>query len=286
MSDTPRVIITGAGGQLAGHLEKVLAAGGDWNAKSFSEAELDITDSDRIREVLQQHRPQWLINAAAYTNVDGAEENHELANRVNGLAVSKLADACNECGATLVHISTDYVFDGSSEKPYAEHDAPNPQNAYGRSKLLGEQNAQHAETHIIVRTAWLYGIGGRNFIEAILARAAKGQPLRVVADQNGSPTYAGDLAVAIEQLMRVDAAGLFHFTNANATTWHGLAIKAIEIAGYDVPVSPTTTAEFGAVAARPMYSVLNCDKFTATTGRQPRPWPDALHDYMRNRKNA
>ncbi len=256
----------------------------EWEVIARDLPELDITDPSSVRDLVRAHSPRWVVNTAAMTQVDDCETAEAQARAVNAKAVGCLAEVCTETNGTLVHLSTDYVFDGRSSRPYVETDEPNPISVYGRTKLLGEQYARSARRHLVIRTAWMYGPGGRNFVETILGRAASGAPLRVVNDQFGSPTHASDVAECVERLMRLDAEGVFHVTNGGEATWHELACRAIALAGLDAAVEPVTSEMYVTPAARPRYSVLDCGKYVALTGHQPREWDAALSEYVRDRR--
>jgi dTDP-4-dehydrorhamnose reductase len=219
-------------------------------------AQLDITRFDDVCEAVAAHRPDIVINAAAYTNVDGAESDQTGAYKLNAVGPRNLAVASYRHGIPLAHISTDYVFDGTSNRPYHEFDPVNPQSVYGRSKLAGEQAvAAHNPRHYIVRTAWLYHTEGRNFPKTMLAQAEKNEA-RVVEDQYGSPTYAPHLAAGIARLIETGAFGVYHLAGGGVVSWFGLARKLYDLLGIKAAVHPVTTAEFPRPAARPRYSAL------------------------------
>ncbi|MBI4797025.1 MAG: dTDP-4-dehydrorhamnose reductase [Deltaproteobacteria bacterium] len=251
-----KVLITGAAGQLGRALVEELGRR-DWEAVATDLPEMDITDRDAIWRALSDHRPGVVINAAAATRVDDLEGDPDLAMKVNALGPRHLAVACRRLGAKLVHISTDYVFDGAKTGPYLEWDATNPLSIYGLSKLLGEEGVrQQCPDHFILRTAWLYGLPGPNFITAILARARQGQELKVVHDQRGTPTSAPALAAQVLALARTEAFGTYHATCQGEATWYEFALLILERAGLTVKVRPCTTEEFPRPARRPANSVL------------------------------
>ena len=244
--------------------------------------EVDISNRDATRKQFQDRHPHLVINAAAFTDVDGCEKRVDDAFRVNAQGVENVAFVCRELGIRLIHVSTDYVFDGKSKIPYREDAPTNPLGVYGQSKLEGENRARRIlpET-CIVRTAWLYGKAGRNFVEAILGQAEKETILKVVDDQQGSPTYTKDLAIALKVLAEKGLTGVFHVTNQGACSWYDFAGKILELAGRtDVQVLPISTGELGRQAPRPASSVLNCTNFESATGMKMREWPDALNDYL------
>lgn len=269
------VLVTGALGQLGRALPAALA---NHEVVALPRGELDIADLDAVREVVRMHRPDLIINAAAYNRVDDAEADDTAAYRGNALGPRNLALASADIGIPLLHVSTDYVFDGRATRPYHEFDRPDPQSAYGRSKLAGEQAVRALNPrHYLVRTAWVYDAQGGNFPRTILSLAARPE-VRVVDDQTGSPTYAPHLAAAIARLIPSAAFGTYHFAGQGAVTWYGLTRKLYELRGIATPVVPVTTAEFPRPAQRPRYSVL-------TTLQEPRivlpPWQDGLADFCR-----
>jgi len=270
-----RILLTGADGQLGMELVRALAPHGELIPSTL--ADLDITHpgcADKVATL----RPEWVVHAAAATDVDGCEREPEQAMAVNAEGTRRVAEGCRRAGAGLVYLSTDYVFDGSKESPYAEWDHPAPLNAYGRSKLEGEQATRNVAPHwIIVRTAWLYGIHGRNFVKTILAKVAAGEPLRVVKDQVGSPTYAGDVADAIALLLSRERTGMYHVTNGGACSWYEFAREILRLAGFDqIAVTPITSAELDRPARRPAYSVLENAAWNAAGFPPLRPWREAL----------
>lgn len=246
----------------------------------------DIADPQALAEAVEKNQPTLVINAAAHTKVDLCEQEEDRANAINGHAVGELAKLARSRNAALVHVSTDFVFDGSSDRPYRTDDQVKPLSAYGRSKLLGEQLLQeHApERWLIVRTAWVYGRHGANFPRTMVQAAAAGKQLRVVSDQHGSPTYAPDLAGGILRLLDSHAAGIFNFTNTGQTTWFDFARAALKAFGSGADVSPVSSDEWSRIrpgaAPRPQYSVLNLAETEEHIG-PIRPWQDGLRDYAR-----
>lgn len=298
------ILITGANGQLGQALARTLtvhrprSTSGECQLFLFSHRELDITDSDLVMRVFRQVNPTVVIHAAAYTNVDGCELNPDLAFRTNALGTRNVAVAAEKVGAKLIYISTDYVFDGRDgtgalrQKPYTEFDRTNPLSVYGRSKLAGEEYALALTRRaFIVRTSWLYGPGGNNFVRTILrlaqerrealARGLPVQPLRVVDDQVGSPTYTVDLAWVIAQLLETERYGLYHVSNSGSTSWYQFARAILEVVGWtEVEITPITTAELGRPAPRPPYSVLD-NYCLRLEGFVPlRPWREALVEFL------
>ena len=274
------LLITGSAGQLGRALGALAPARGltlDGRALDM----LDITDPAAVAAWVTGARPRAVVNCAAYTAVDACEEHEAEALAVNAAAVGHLASACNRVGALLVQVSTDYVFDGTATTPYREDHPVAPMSAYGRTKLAGEVAARAADRHLVVRTAWLYGVGGTNFVEAIRRQVATGAAeLKVVADQTGSPTFCADLARALLDLVAVEATGVVHAVNDGVTTWHGFATEIVHRLGSALPVRPVTTAEYPRPARRPPYSVLATDRLAALVGHRLPPWQDALRRYL------
>ena len=279
-----KLLITGAAGQLGQAL--VLAAGRQgWDAAATDLPDLDITDPQAVWETLNRRRPEVVINAAAATRVDDLESDPDGALRVNGLGPRNLAVACRRLGMKLVHLSTDYVFDGTKAGPYVEWDKTEPLSVYGRSKLLGEEWVrQQCPDHFIVRTAWLYGVPGPNFVTAILARGRHLAPdgeLKVVRDQRGTPTSAMALAPQLLALAATEAFGTYHATCQGETTWCGFARLILETAGLAVKVTPCTTAEFPRPAPRPANSVLD-NRLLRVTGLDRMPdWRTAYRQFWK-----
>lgn len=241
--------------------------------------DLDITDSRCVAAVVADARPDVIVNCAAYTKVDRAESEESAASAINGSAVELLAEAANDAGALLVQLSTDFVFDGRKGTPYEPDDATHPLSAYGRSKLLGETAATHATNWLIVRTSWLFGLHGWNFVEAILRQIGLGNPLRVVNDQRGRPTYTPHLADAIIRLVAAGARGVVHYADAEECTWYDFACAIAP----DVKIAPCDTDEFPRPAPRPAYSVLSTERYEQITGARPASWREGLRDYLQRR---
>lgn len=273
-----RWLITGAGGMLGTDLKEELASR-DETVIALPRTALDVTDSRLVSAAVRDHAPDVIVNCAAYTKVDHAETEEAAANALNGSAVELLASAANEAGALLVQVSTDFVFDGTKGDPYEIDDRTNPLSAYGRSKLLGEVAAGHADRHCIVRTSWLFGTHGPNFVEAIRNQIRKGtNPLRVVSDQRGRPTYTPHLARAIVRLAMQDAQGVVHYADADECSWFDFATAIAE--GSETSVIPVTTDEFPRPARRPAYSVLSTERYEQLTGVPPESWRDGLREYL------
>ena len=274
------IVVAGSHGQL-GRAVLAAAAARGLPAEGRDIDTIDITDRRAVTTWLTGARPWAVVNCAASTAVDDCESREDEALAVNATAVGHLAGACNQIDAALIHVSTDYVFDGRARRPYREDDPTSPASAYGRTKLLGEAQAATALQHLIVRTAWLYGHGGRHFVGAIRGQIEAGsRHLRVVADQHGSPTFCGDLAEAILDLAELKARGIFHAVNAGETTWHGFALEIARLLGADVDVEAVTTDAFPRPAPRPAYSVLDISRLTAVLGRPMPTWQDALARYL------
>lgn len=283
-----RWLITGAAGMVGTDLCDALTARGE-DVVGLTRNDLDITDSRCVAACVEEHRPSIIINCAAYTKVDKAEEEESLANAINGSAVELLAEGANQAGALLVQISTDFAFDGAKRTPYEVNDAPAPLSAYGRSKFLGEVAARHAAKHVIVRTSWLFGVHGPNFVEAMRNQIAKGtNPLRVVDDQQGRPTYTSHLAEAILRIARTahddeHARGVYHYADEEACTWYDFTRAIVEELEAPVDVKPVSTEEFPRPAKRPAYSVLSTERYERVTGVRPASWREGLHEYLQLR---
>lgn len=284
-----RIVVIGGGGQLGTDLVTALA-GHEVNA--LGHADIELTIAAEVREVLQQRAPDLVINLAAFHRVDDCEENPMKAFAVNAAAVHNLARTCQELGASLLHISTDYVFDGKKEFPYEEFDSANPLNVYGVSKLAGEiaiKNVLHK--YYIVRTSGLYGVAGSsgkggNFVELMLRLARDGKPIRVVADQVLSPTYTVDLSKKLVELIGTKEYGTYHITNSGSCSWHEFAKYIIERIGLRADLTPTTTAAFCAKAKRPAYSVLENGSTQRIGLKRLRPWQEAIEAYLLSRKEG
>ena len=270
------ILVVGSKGMLGQELMGLLGSA----ARGVDVEEIDITDLESVQRVLLTLKPSVVVNAAAYTDVDGCQTQVELALQVNGEGVAHLALISKEIGAKLVQVSTDYVFDGGKGSPYQEDDAPAPLSIYGESKLAGEMNAKFNPDHLIVRTQWLYGHAGKNFVETMIKLASERSELTVVDDQIGSPTWTYDLALAIKALIDKGCSGTYHAANAGFVSWNGFAREIFRLAGLDVAVKPMSTAELGRPAPRPLYSTLDCGKLVQDTGFTPQPWQDALKRYL------
>lgn len=280
------LMLTGVYGQLGRALERVARQRGI-STTGHDQDTLDIRDAAAVRECVLRLAPTTVINCAAHTAVDACESDEENAYATNADAVGHLAAACDQAGSRLVQISTDYVFAGDGDRPYIETDPTAPLGVYGRTKLRGEERAAEAHRHLIVRTAWLYGHGGQNFVEAIRDQLNAGAaPLRVVADQRGSPTNCDDLAEAILDLDQRGATGVVHAVNTGATSWHGFAVEIARQLGIQAEIVPVTAAEFPRPAPRPAFSVLDTTLLTSLIGRPMPPWQDALARYLEVRRTT
>ena len=278
-----RAAVVGASGQLGRALVERLGARRVW---SGGREALDVRDGAAVAAWLEREKPDVIFNATAYNAVDAAETDPGEALAVNAAGPRHLAMAARAAGARLVHVSTDYVFDGEKNRPYREDDAPRPLNAYGASKLAGEvMVAASGADALIVRTSGVLGKGasrakGGSFVERILVQAREGKPLRVVSDQVFSPTYAADLAAALVALVDANARGLYHVTNAGGCSWHELAVAALEVAGIDAPVDTLRASDLARPAARPAYSILSNERYRSIGLPPLRHWREALRDLL------
>lgn len=291
------ILLIGQMGQVGQELQKALAPLG--SVTGIGHAEVDLSQPDRLRQVIQDLRPNLVVNAAAYTAVDKAESEPELAAAINAEAPKIMAEEAQRLGAALIHISTDYVFDGQKNTPYLEQDATRPVSVYGQTKQMGETGitevySQSNLPYAILRTAWVYGTYGKsNFAKTMLRLGADREELRVVADQVGSPTWAADIAQAIATLSHSflnpqagSERGIYHFTNSGVASWYDFAVAIFEEAkslGFPVKcdrVVPITTADYPTPATRPAYSVLSCQKISTVLGAPPVHWRQALRQML------
>ena len=272
-----RWFVTGAGGQLATALARLL----EGEVFLSREAALDIRDAAAVRAAVRAYRPDAVLHTAAYTDVDGAEADAELAEAVNVQGTRNLVNAVRGTHTAIVYFSTDYVFDGLKGAPYVESDSPRPLSVYGRTKLQGEEAVLKWPHGLVIRTAWLFSETGHNFVKTILAaaqaRSGSGEPLRVVDDQVGSPTYAGHLAAAVDEALRLGLGpGIYHMAGGGYCSWCELAREVVQVAGLDVEVAPITSAELGRPAPRPAFSALATER--------PIPqlpvWPDGVAEVV------
>jgi len=274
-----RILILGHKGMLGSEL--LLRLLPQHEVTGYDLPECDIASRESCWAAIEAVAPEVVINAAAFTDVDGCETQPERCFAVNAAGVVNLAAACRARGALLIHFSTDYVFDGTKSAPYVEDDECRPLNVYGQSKLAGERFLRESGADfLLVRTAWLYGRRGKNFVRTILAKARAGEPLAVVNDQIGSPTYAYDLARAVQVLLEGEHRGVFHVTNRGTCSWHQFAVAIVKYAGLEVAVKPIGSEKLPRPARRPAYSVLSNGKFIAATGKTMRYWQLALQDCL------
>ncbi|MBQ1781288.1 MAG: dTDP-4-dehydrorhamnose reductase [Methanobrevibacter sp.] len=274
-----KILITGSDGMLGHDLADVLK--GKHELILTTSKTLDITDKNHVIDFVSSQKPDMLINAAAYTDVDGCEKNQELAYSVNGEGVRNLAMACKKIGCGLVHISTDYVFSGENTRPWVEDDETGPISVYGKSKLEGEKAiCEILDKYFILRTAWLYGVNGRNFPKTMLELSENHSKITVVYDEVGTPTYTLDLAQAISKLIETDCYGIYHLTNSGSCSWCEFARYIFEIAGADVEVVPVTADEFARPAPRPSYSVLENRNWVENGFEPLRNYTEAIKEYI------
>ena len=275
-----KILLTGREGQVGWELQRSLVALGD--VVATDRREFDLCDSNAIRRIVRKTSPDIIVNAAAYTAVDSAESEPDVAMQVNAVAPGILAEEAKLLGALLVHYSTDYVFDGSKKSPYKEEDAPNPLSVYGRSKLEGEQAIAASKCrHLIFRTSWVYGSRGRNFLLTILKAAHEKPELRVVDDQFGAPTSSLAIAEATARALQVRGAhGLYHMTAGGQTNWFGFAQTILRNAAISTPVSPIRSDQYPAKATRPRNSVLDNSRLKGAFGMSLPDWEDQLEQVM------
>lgn len=291
-----KIVITGGKGQLGNQLKQILESGksqlGDIPSVYKKNQlilvdvdDLDITNFKDVEDFLNTEKPDLVINSAAMTNVDGCEENKELAFKVNALGARNLAVCCEHIGAKLVQVSTDYVFEGTGNKPYTEYDIPNPASVYGKTKYAGEQYVRDfCSRYFIVRTAWLYGEHGNNFVKTIMKLANEKESIKVVNDQLGNPTYAEDLSYHILKIAATEQYGVFNCTCEGTCSWYDFACEIVKLSGINCNVEPCTTEEFPRPAKRPAFSSLDKMMLRCTVGNEMRSWQDAIKCFMNNIK--
>jgi len=275
-----KILILGAKGMLGRELAEVFSS---QNPILWDKEEIDISSNKEVQEKIGKLKPRIIINAAAYTNVDEAEKNKDLSFKINGEAVGFLAEISKKIDAILIHYSTDYVFDGNKKDGYKENDEPkNPLNIYGQSKLLGEQLLKkNTKKYYLIRTSWLFGKYGKNFVETILNLSQKQKELEVVDDQYGKPTYAPDLAKKTKEILEKQKPfGIYHVTNEKMTNWYEFARKILEVSNINKKVKPCKSEKFSRPAKRPSYSILLNNKLGHL-----RNWEEALKDYIYERNN-
>lgn len=287
-----KIMIFGANGQLGGDIVQILKKQYPQHLLiPITHADLDVTDTDGLRQIITKNEPAVVINTTAYHKVDEVEQNPEKAFAVNALAPWRMAQICRAVGAALMFISTDYVFGRHKDRriPYSENDLPGPINVYGASKMAGEALVQGTwDKHYIVRTSGLYGVRGAsgkggNFVELMLRLAQEGKDIRVVNDQHTTPTYTPDLAFELINLLESGKYGLYHVSNSGECTWYEFASKIFELSGLKPSLTPTTSLEFKTTAARPAYSVLSKEHLAAAGLPPMRSWQDALAEYLKAR---
>ena len=279
-----KILVTGANGQLGREIVGLRTAvqAYEKDVVGADREEMDVTDLDAVRRMVGRVRPDAIIHAAAYTAVDKAESDPDAAFLVNAIGTRNVAIAAEECGCKVCYISTDYVFDGRGAAPYGEYDNTAPESVYGKTKRAGETLVESLSSRwFVVRTSWVFGVHGANFVKTMLAKGQEGATLRVVEDQIGSPTYTKDLATFLLDLVATDKYGVYHATNAGTCSWYEFAKAIFEDAGMTVDLSPCSTSEFPRPAPRPAYSVLG-NTALRMNGFKPLPhWRDALQEYLK-----
>ncbi|MEX2583384.1 MAG: dTDP-4-dehydrorhamnose reductase [Gemmatimonadota bacterium] len=275
-----KVLVTGSSGMLAQAVSSEFRQRGH-EVVALDHSTLDVTDRGEVASALGANRPDVVVQCAAYTDVDGAEAQPELAGAVNGRGAANVAAVCQEIGALFVYPSTDYVFPGDSERPWRPADEPDPVNAYGASKLIGERAALAIDSSLVVRTSWLYGAGGKNFVDTIARLARERDRLEVVDDQIGRPTWTGSLAQVIAKLVESGRRGIFHASDGGAyVSWFALAAEILHIEALSVPLFPVGTEAAGRPAKRPRYSVLDCTETERAVGEPMQDWRAVLRAYL------
>lgn len=276
-----KLIVTGADGQLGRAINMQYAGNTEYELINTDVGELDITDIDSVMKFVRGVQPYAIINCAAYTAVEACEKEEDLAFRINAIGARNLSIASGETGAKLMHVSTDYVFDGNGTRPYRETDPTGPQGAYGRTKLAGEMFVKEfSDRHFILRTAWLYG-DGKNFVKTMLRLSETNDKVRVVRDQVGSPTSAAQLASAVAYLLPTENYGLFHATCEGDCSWAQFTEEIFRLAGKKTAVEAITSEEYGAAVKRPAYSILDNYMFRMTTDFKFADWHDAIAAYLK-----
>jgi dTDP-4-dehydrorhamnose reductase len=279
MVQEPTILVTGANGQLGKEIKQLESAYPEFRFIFLSREDLPIHHFELVRNFFKGYSPQFLINCAAYTAVDRAESEKDLAFQVNGEAVGVLAAVCKEYGTKFIHISTDYVFDGNGTEPYTTESATNPQSVYGASKLQGEKEAmQYNPDTMIIRTSWVYSEFGKNFVKTMLKLMSEREELNVVSDQVGSPTYAADLAAVIMQVIASGKwiPGMYHFSNAGVISWYDFALAIKELSGKTCRVNPIPSSQYPTPAKRPAYSVMDTSRLFNRFGLTPKNWKNSL----------
>ncbi|SDI06194.1 dTDP-4-dehydrorhamnose reductase [Desulfosporosinus hippei] len=277
-----RVLVTGAKGQLGTDMVLCLQRHSElYRVFGYGRADLDITNGSQLAKIFEQVKPDIVIHTAAYTQVDQAETDRDRAYAVNALGTRNLVIEAEKYGAKFVYLSTDYVFDGQKETPYCEYDRTNPQTVYGQSKWAGEEFVLSlSNKYFIVRTSWVYGKYGVNFVKTMLRLGKEGKLLKVVDDQFGSPTYTVDLAGFLQQLIETERYGIYHASNSGSCSWYEFAKKIFEISGMEVDLNPCKTADFPRPAPRPEYSVLDHTGIRLNGFQDLRPWQEGLESFL------
>ena len=285
-----KILVTGSSGMLGRDICKVFSADSEVIGIDIAGDEgsykADITDIAEINEIFTKEKPDIVIHSAAYTDVDGCERDPDKAYRINTEGTRNIAEACSSIGTPLIFISTDFVFDGSKDSPYKEDEETGPINVYGRSKLKAEESLGEFSGHyVIVRTSWLYGAHGKNFVDTIIKKAQENKVLKVVDDQVGSPTYTKDLALALKDLIGsgdLSGSEIYHISNTGDCSWYAFTRKIIDLSGgmEGVMVEPIASTELARAAERPKYSVLDTGKFEERTGQKMRSWKEALGEFI------
>ncbi|MFY0599582.1 MAG: dTDP-4-dehydrorhamnose reductase [Cyclobacteriaceae bacterium] len=278
-----KILITGSNGQLGSEFREI-AKTSNWEFIFTDYKELDITDKNQVTEFFKKHIPNYCINCAAYTAVDKAESEKELAYKINAIGSENLALGCKEVGATLIQISTDFVFDGSASSPLKEDQSTSPINYYGESKLEGELKISAIlNEHIIIRTSWLYSTFGNNFVKTMLKLSETKDELNIIADQIGTPTYAKDLALAVEQIIKEgsESFGVYHYSNEGVASWYDFTKATFEYGSASTKVNPIPTGQYPTPAARPAYSVMDKSKFKEAFSIEIPYWRESLKECIK-----
>ncbi len=286
-----KILITGSNGMLGTDLLNLLRQemalptnNGNIEIIDLPHDKLDVSHKDEVSEVVSTHKPNIIINCAAFTNVDKCEAERETAFNVNAMGPKHIATASKKCGARVIHISTDFVFDGTGDRPYVEEDQTNPLSEYGRSKLEGERNIQnYCNSFLIVRTSWLFGHKGTNFASKMLELAKDKNELSIVTDEIGSPTHTPDLARALWSLINHQCEGIINVSNNGSCSRYEWAEYIFKTMGYNIKINPIKSSEYKRPAKVPLNSTLNCQKFTTITGMQMRSWQEAVTEYIRKK---
>ena len=289
MADLKKILVPGSNGQLGKELQRICNTMPGYEFVFLSKSDMPVNQFEMVRHIFNTLKPAYCINCAAYTAVDKAEEEKDLAFEINGEAVGVLAAVCLEHETKFIHISTDYVFDGKGDKPYLESDETSPVNAYGASKLKGEEEAfKYNPDSLIIRTSWVYSEFGKNFVKTMLRLMADKNSISVVNDQVGSPTYAADLADVILKIIQLQEwkPGIYHFSNEGVITWFDFANAIKEIASTNTAIHPISTAEFPTPAQRPAYSVFNKQKIQHAFGIKLKDWKASLATCIQRIENA